>query len=664
MVPAAISKFIIPFRFRTLQNSVTLMAKQWGDWIEHEELGGGGQGVTYLVRKKDCDTGELRVLKVRGSNGPFKNKSARFKNEFAAGNLLKHPNLIRVFEAQIDCDKPYIVSEYCERGTLSDQELYKLTLLERLCLFKAICDGVAFAHANQVIHRDLKPDNIFVKTDGTPVVGDFGLCFFADSAETRATNRDEVVGARHYMAPECEDGQQDDVAPSADVYSLGKVLYWMLACKMFSGEKLDAPQYNLLTDERDVEMGWTYHLLRSMIAEFPSSRPQDAGELSKELEELIRRIEQRRRMLELSRAPTSLTGREVRVTSFRTGSLPQWRSVETSGVTDVGFAVSGNRVALWGTATTESGSRFFLRTGDLKETLELKIIDLSPPQSPQRGCYHAISADDSGITLLAMTQAENPDFCDAYTLRLSAAGNVETQGCATRVGHPRTLAVSRSSQRKIAAYFGVWNGQPMGQTVINDSDSAESRIISEHTNFQAPLAFDSDGTLHQAIVCSYPAGKHELRRLLYLSKKPQESWTTEVMEEVQNRGVYEQFEVVDTLSANISLAIGPENKPVILMCSSDRHRLVVLIKEQTETKRHEINVPFGELGTTSTDTTGVKQIYFDRHGLAHIVLMALSDLVYLLLDFEWNVLESRCFPANQFLGMGVDHRGDVHIATL
>ena len=84
-------------------------------------------------------------------------------------------------------------------------------------MFKAICDGVAHAHANGVTHRDVKPDNIFLRSDRRPVVGDFGICFL-EGAE-RLTQTGEWLGARGFICPESE-GKADEVRPSCDVYSL------------------------------------------------------------------------------------------------------------------------------------------------------------------------------------------------------------------------------------------------------------------------------------------------------------------------------------------------------------------------------------------------------------------------------------------------------------
>src|SRR5262249_5971720 len=156
------------------------------------------------------------------------------------------------------------------------------TLVERLNLFRGICEGVAYAHSNSVVHRDLKPDNIFLHANGIPVVGDFGLCFFLDGVQERATRADEAVGARWYMAPECEGGRTLTVGATADVYSLGKVLYWMLAGRIFSREQHTRHPYDLRPHQPTTDMMAVYDLLERIILEDPAVRLKDGSEVVRE----------------------------------------------------------------------------------------------------------------------------------------------------------------------------------------------------------------------------------------------------------------------------------------------------------------------------------------------------------------------------------------------
>lgn len=173
--------------------------------------------------------------------------------------------------------------------------------LERFRIFLAICHGVGCAHSQGVVHRDLKPANIFMMEDlHTPIVGDFGLCLLADQEE-RLTEVNEAVGARWYMAPELEDGLNIDVDASADVYSLGKILYWMFAGKVFSREKHRTPQYDLTSSRKDAAIFLIYDLLDGMIVSDSAYRRfKNASELSEAVESTLRRIEVNAHHIDLS----------------------------------------------------------------------------------------------------------------------------------------------------------------------------------------------------------------------------------------------------------------------------------------------------------------------------------------------------------------------------
>lgn len=160
---------------------------------------------------------------------------------------------------------------------------------EVLHLFQQICSGVAAAHAKGIVHRDLKPDNIFLRSNGSIAVADFGLCYFLDEDE-RVTFTEEAVGPRWYMAPELEDGRTEHITPRCDVYSLGKVLYWMLAGRIFSREKHRDPQYYLAKDSRNSADYLVYELLDRTIVAEPSQRIANATELSQEVATLRRRV--------------------------------------------------------------------------------------------------------------------------------------------------------------------------------------------------------------------------------------------------------------------------------------------------------------------------------------------------------------------------------------
>jgi serine/threonine-protein kinase PpkA len=145
-------------------------------WKREKSLSGGGQGDVYLVTDSTGEYEGVWVQKLLRN----RNRIARFKREIKAGLDLSHPNVIKVIDYDIESDRPYLVAEYCSAGALGNTDLSRYTIVERLSMLTSICRGAGHAHSKGIIHRDIKPDNIFFREDGTPVVGDFGICFVDD----------------------------------------------------------------------------------------------------------------------------------------------------------------------------------------------------------------------------------------------------------------------------------------------------------------------------------------------------------------------------------------------------------------------------------------------------------------------------------------------------
>jgi serine/threonine protein kinase len=196
-------------------------------------------------------------------------------------------------------EDPFCVAEFCQRNDLSKADLSEKTLLEKLEFYREICDAMAAAHRSNIIHRDLKPQNILIRSDGSVAVGDFGLCLDLSDLEARATLSSEAVGARHFIAPELEDGRLADPKPSSDCYSLGKLLYYILTRRSFARERHRAPNYDLCTSRADIHLFFVYELLDKTITISLGDRYQSAGELLDALDGVIMKIEQKAHVLDL-----------------------------------------------------------------------------------------------------------------------------------------------------------------------------------------------------------------------------------------------------------------------------------------------------------------------------------------------------------------------------
>ena len=150
----------------------------------------------------------------------------RFVREARLAARLAHPNVVRVFDVGEDDGRPFIAMEYVEGETLADlvERRGALPPAEAASLGLQACAGLAAAHAAGLVHRDVKPQNLLLSTDGTLKLGDFGIAVGHEG--TRLTLAGTVLGTAGYLAPEQARGEQ--VTAAADIYALGAVLYELL----------------------------------------------------------------------------------------------------------------------------------------------------------------------------------------------------------------------------------------------------------------------------------------------------------------------------------------------------------------------------------------------------------------------------------------------------
>jgi serine/threonine-protein kinase len=151
----------------------------------------------------------------------------RFKTESKAVAVLSHPNIVKIFNVSFGNKLQYIVMEYVEGLTLKqffESNGRKINISQAILLVKQILSAVGHAHANGIIHRDVKPQNIMILEDGTVKVTDFGIARFLKN-ETQ-TMTDRTIGSVHYISPEQVKGNAIDT--KSDIYSIGIIIYEML----------------------------------------------------------------------------------------------------------------------------------------------------------------------------------------------------------------------------------------------------------------------------------------------------------------------------------------------------------------------------------------------------------------------------------------------------
>lgn len=225
-----------------------------------EQLGSGGMGEVYLAHDQKLD----RLVAVKILNDKFSDDAsnlARFRREAKAASALNHPNILIIHEIGEAGGAHYIVSEFIKGKTL--RELLReraLPLSEVLDLSVQIAQALAAAHEAHLIHRDIKPENIMLRPDGYLKILDFGLAklvggknrSFLDLEKPASiqhrTAKGMIMGTVNYMSPEQAKGE--DVDERSDIFSLGIVVYEMIAGRTpFAGDSMSETFANLINAE-------------------------------------------------------------------------------------------------------------------------------------------------------------------------------------------------------------------------------------------------------------------------------------------------------------------------------------------------------------------------------------------------------------------------------
>jgi serine/threonine protein kinase/tetratricopeptide (TPR) repeat protein len=206
---------------------VATLAAEFGDYELLEEIGRGGQGTVYRARQKSLNrTVALKII----SRGVWSSKThlKRFRREAAAAASLDHPSIVPIYEVGERDGSYYFSMKFIEGGQLDEVvSRTPMSIRQAAGLIAKVARTVHYAHEHGIVHRDIKPGNILLDTNGEPHLTDFGLARLVEK-ESTVTRTLEVLGTPSYMAPEQAVGNNGQLTSATDVYGLGAVLYQLI----------------------------------------------------------------------------------------------------------------------------------------------------------------------------------------------------------------------------------------------------------------------------------------------------------------------------------------------------------------------------------------------------------------------------------------------------
>ncbi|MDP4029532.1 MAG: HDOD domain-containing protein [Gallionella sp.] len=252
------------------------------------ELGRGGQGTVYLAYDPQLDRKvAIKTLRKLG------HKTEQLTHEARMVSKLQHPNIITLYDSGEDQEAPYLVYAYVEGKTLAQllKQEKALPFARAAEIAVGVLEGLAYAHAQGISHLDMKPANIMIGKNGTPMVMDFGLA--TTTGDHEQTISSPLSGSPRYVAPEIISGQHGDFL--SDIYSLGTVLYEMVTGEFAVGgenmfevlnraahEQIAAPStHNERVDEK------LEAIILKAVAKKPAERYPGAAAMKRDLQDYL-----------------------------------------------------------------------------------------------------------------------------------------------------------------------------------------------------------------------------------------------------------------------------------------------------------------------------------------------------------------------------------------
>jgi serine/threonine protein kinase len=273
-----------------------------GDYLLTRKLGQGTYGIVYLGQNiHDQTQAAIKVLEIPSSEAKLKTFFRNFTKEARLYHRLQHPHIIKLLDFDIEEDTPFLVMDYAPNGTLRDRHKKGLVvpLDDVVTYVSQVADALQYAHENRVIHRDVKPENMFLGANNNILLGDFGVSVAAYSTSSLKHKDFGMAGTPNYMAPEQFNGRPRF---ASDQYALGIVVYEWLSGKLpFTGEqpehirfqhlKTTPPSLNTMNPSISIPSE-VEHVVMKALEKDPQNRYENVQLFAKALAEASHRANQ------------------------------------------------------------------------------------------------------------------------------------------------------------------------------------------------------------------------------------------------------------------------------------------------------------------------------------------------------------------------------------
>ncbi len=299
-----------------------------------EKLGQGGMGVVYRA----FDTLLQRVVAVKVISGAIESggeQRERFFREARAAGQLSHRNIITIHDLGEHDGQPYLAMEYLEGEDLQRRlaRPERMSLARKVEIAIEVCEGLEYAHARGVIHRDVKPANIFITSSGTAKILDFGLARLVTS---ELTNSNMMMGTINYMAPEQVRGERAD--QRSDIFSVGVVLYELLGGrKAFDGDSFATTLYRILQEEPESLLHIEPALPPDLVAIVERALAKPRDERYQQMSDMLRDLSVHRQQMSVHDTPA---GRPAPGVTPRPSEPPRLPSSRDSDAPTVAYGTT------------------------------------------------------------------------------------------------------------------------------------------------------------------------------------------------------------------------------------------------------------------------------------------------------------------------------------